>query len=156
MELTRVVQTKKIMQNIYISHVFIFAIFRFSVWMQDSFYIISDTLICVFWKRNQNIFFIKNINAWKTVFKVNNRNSRTRCEICSKLTIKTYQWWPSGVFIVNLEHISHLVLMFLFLTLGRQMPPGKFTHLKPMLPLCTHWKHQKSRDFVTDPGVIEK
>ena len=33
-------------------------------------------------------------------FKVNNRNTRTRCDICSKL-------------IVNFEHISHLVLMFL-------------------------------------------
>ena len=110
---------------IYISHVFILTIFRFSVWIQDSFYIIWDNLICVFWKRNQNIFFIKNVNAWNLnsagihLFKVNNRNSRTRCEICSKLTIKTYQWWRSSVFIVNLEHISHLVLMFLFLTLSR-------------------------------------
>ena len=38
--------------------------------------------------------------------KVNNRNTRTRCEICSKLTIKTQercQWRCSGVFIVNFE-----------------------------------------------------
>ena len=28
-----------------------------------------------------------------TTFKVNNRNTRTRCEICSKLTIKTPEWW---------------------------------------------------------------
>ena len=36
--------------------------------------------------------------------KVNNTNTRTRCEICSKLTIKTAegcQWRFSGVFIVN-------------------------------------------------------
>ena len=33
-----------------------------------------------------------------------NRSTRTRCEICSKLTIKR----RSGVFIVNFEHISHL------------------------------------------------
>ena len=44
------------------------------------------------------------------MFKVNKRNTRTRCEICSKLTINTPerpQWCPSGVFIVNFEHISH-------------------------------------------------
>ena len=56
------------------------------------------------------------------LFKVNNRNTRTKCEICSKLTINTperRQWRRSGVFIVNFEHISHLVLVFLLLTLSR-------------------------------------
>ena len=55
------------------------------------------------------------------MFKVNNRNTRTRCEICSKLTIKTPEpghWRRSGVFIVNFKHISHLVLVFLLLTLS--------------------------------------
>ena len=50
------------------------------------------------------------------LFKVKNRNSRTICEICSKLTIKTperHQWRHSGVFLVNFEHILHLVLLFL-------------------------------------------
>ena len=50
------------------------------------------------------------------MFKVNNRNNRIRCEICSKLAIKTpdrRQWRRSGVFIANFEHISHLVLVFL-------------------------------------------
>ena len=47
------------------------------------------------------------------MFKVNNRNTRATCKICSKLTIKTPergqgQWRRSGVFIVNIEHISHL------------------------------------------------
>ena len=45
------------------------------------------------------------------MFKVNNRNTRTRCEICSKLTIKIperRQWRRSGISIVNFEHISHL------------------------------------------------
>ena len=54
--------------------------------------------------------------------KVNNRNTRTRCEICSKLTINTPErrhWRRSGVFIVNFEHISHLVLVFLLLTLNK-------------------------------------
>ena len=51
------------------------------------------------------------------MFKVNNRNTRTRCEICSKLTIKTQelrQWGRSGVFIVHFEHILHLVLIVNF------------------------------------------
>ena len=38
------------------------------------------------------------------MFKVNNINTRTR---------------RSGIFIVNFEHISHLVLVFLLLTLSR-------------------------------------
>ena len=56
------------------------------------------------------------------LLKVNNRNTRKRCEICSKLTIKTpnrRQWRRSGVFIVNFKHISYLVLVFLLLTLSR-------------------------------------
>ena len=32
---------------------------------------------------------IESIPAGNYMFKVNNRNTRTRCEICSKLTIKT-------------------------------------------------------------------
>ena len=55
------------------------------------------------------------------LLKVNNRNTKTRCEICSKLTIKTPErrkWRRSGVFVVNLEHISHLVAVFLLLTLN--------------------------------------
>ena len=48
--------------------------------------------------------------------KVNNRNTRTRWEIWSKLTTKTPEhchWRCYGVFIVNSDHISHLVLVFL-------------------------------------------
>ena len=63
------------------------------------------------------------------MFKDNRRNTRTRCEICSKSTIKTperRQWRRSGVFIVNFEHISHLVLVFLLLPLSRQIPAGKY------------------------------
>ena len=56
------------------------------------------------------------------MFKVNNRNTRTRYEICLKLTIKAPErchWCRSGVFIVNFEHISYLNLVFLLITLGR-------------------------------------
>ena len=58
------------------------------------------------------------------LFKVDNGNTRTRCEICSKLTIKTPErrdWRRSSVCIVNFEHISHLVLVFLLLTLNMQL-----------------------------------
>ena len=50
--------------------------------------------------------------AGNNMFKINDRNTRTRCEICSKLTIKTPEWrrWHrSGVFNVSFEHISHFV-----------------------------------------------
>ena len=65
------------------------------------------------------------------LLKVNTSNTRTRCKICSKLTIKTPErrqlanWRRSGVLIVNFEHILHLVLVLLVLTLSRQMPTGK-------------------------------
>ena len=55
------------------------------------------------------------------LLKVNNRNTRARCEICSKLTIKTPErgnWRRSGIFIVNFEYISHLALVLLLLTLN--------------------------------------
>ena len=46
--------------------------------------------------------------AGNYTFKVNNKNTRTRCEICSKLTIKRperCQWRRSGILIVNFEHV---------------------------------------------------
>ena len=55
------------------------------------------------------------------LLKANNRNTRTSCEICSKLTLNTperFHWRRSGLFIVNFEHISYLVLVFLLLTLN--------------------------------------
>ena len=57
--------------------------------------------------------------ASNCMFKVNNRNIRRRCEIWSKLTIKTPErryGCRSSVFIVNFEYISHLALVFLLLT----------------------------------------
>ena len=50
------------------------------------------------------------------LFKVDKRNTKANCEICSKLTVKTLaSFW---CFIVNFEHISHLFLVFLLLTLS--------------------------------------
>ena len=65
----------------------------------------------------------QNLKASNYMFKVNNRNTKTRCKICSNLTITTperRQWRRSDVFIGNFEHISHLdlVLVFLLLTLS--------------------------------------
>ena len=60
--------------------------------------------------------------AGNYMFKVKNRNIRTRCEICSKLAIKIPErrhWRRSDVFNVNFEHISQLVSVFLMLTLSR-------------------------------------
>ena len=58
------------------------------------------------------VYFLRKIlcNNQKNFLKVNNRNSRKRCEIDSKLTIKVK---------VNFEHISHLFLLSLFLTLNK-------------------------------------
>ena len=50
------------------------------------------------------------------LFKIINRNTRARCEICSKFMIKTPERQHcsrSGVFTVNFEHISQFVLVFL-------------------------------------------
>ena len=38
---------------------------------------------------------------------VNNRYTRKRSEVCSKLTVKTVER-QSGIFLINFEHISHL------------------------------------------------
>ena len=55
------------------------------------------------------------------LFGVSNGNTKTGCEICSKLAIKIPEgrhWRRSGIFIVSFEHISHLALVFLLLALG--------------------------------------
>ena len=54
--------------------------------------------------------------AGNYMFKVNNRNSRTRCELCSKLTIKIPERRHDVVLVsllITLKHISHLVLVFI-------------------------------------------
>ena len=53
--------------------------------------------------------------AGNYMFKVNNRNTGTRCEICPKLTIKTPErrhWCRSGVFIVNYRLASFWCLYY--------------------------------------------
>ena len=48
------------------------------------------------------------------LFKFNTRNTRERCELCSKVTVKTVEN-HFDVFIVNFKQISYLFLMFLLL-----------------------------------------
>ena len=61
---------------------------------------------------NTSVFHPRISNNVYYMFKVNNRNTTSRCEICSQLTInipERHQWVHSGVFIVNFEHISYLI-----------------------------------------------
>ena len=63
------------------------------------------------------------------LLKVNNRNTKKKCEICLKLTTKTPEQRPfsgrlrkgrrSDIFVVNFEHILHIFLVFLLLTLSK-------------------------------------
>ena len=48
-------------------------------------------------------------------------------------------WCRSGVFVVKFENISHLILVFLLLTLSWQLPAGKASHvlLKAMTKIHT-------------------
>ena len=71
-------------------------------------------------KKAMFFYVLGRIPAGIYLFKVNNRNARASCKMCSKLTVKTPEQrhrYCSGVFIVvNSEHNSHLVLVFLSLT----------------------------------------
>ena len=59
-------------------------------------------------------------------FKVNNGDTTTMFQTCSKLKIKKLGWcyWPrSGVFVVvNFEHIAHIVVAFPLLAFKKYMP----------------------------------
>ena len=86
-------------------------------------YIIGDpTLLLTLYCMKEFRYCIENNPAGIYLLKVNNRNTWTRYEIYSELTMKTperRQLGRCGVFIVNFEHISHLVLIFILLTLSR-------------------------------------
>ena len=61
------------------------------------------------------------------LFKVKNRNTRKRREICSKLTRKTperHHLRRFGVFIVNFKKISHLFSMCFYCQLWTEMLAG--------------------------------
>ena len=86
------------------------------------FFILNNMLLKGYDVESKEIFSGRSNPVGIYLLKVSNRNIREMCEICSKLTIKTpgrRQWRCFGVFIVNFEHILHLVLVFLLLTLSR-------------------------------------
>ena len=57
--------------------------------------------------------------------KINNRNTRKRYKIFSKLTTKTPDRTMSvAAFNVNFEYVSHLFLLFLLLTLSIHLSAG--------------------------------
>ena len=86
-----------------------------------------------------------------------------RREVCLKLTIKTPErqhWCHLGVFIVNFEHMSRLVLLLLLLTLSRKIPVGNILkmklliHFMPLVSFYTPWKHQKTKGFLMFSGDV--
>ena len=71
------------------------------------------------------------------LLKVNNRDTRTICEICSNITTDTpkkLQWRRSSVNIVNFEQISYIALMFSLLTLNKYIPAEQ------MLFISQRWR----------------
>ena len=56
----------------------------------------------------------ENIPAGNYMFKFNNRNTKTRGVICSDCKICPCR--RSDLFIINFQHISHLVIVFLLST----------------------------------------
>ena len=73
------------------------------------------------------------------LFKVNNGNIRAMCEICSELTVKTperCQCHLSSIAIVNFEHISHIVPVFLLFPLNSKCQLRHREKIK--------WKHNNN------------
>ena len=74
------------------------------------------------YSEKKNKLYYTNHSANIYLFKVNDRNITKRCKIYLKLTVKTPEqrrWSLSGVFIVDFEHVSHLFLQFILLTLNK-------------------------------------
>ena len=70
------------------------------------------------------------------LLKAKNRNTRTRCKVCSKLTIKILvSFWC--LYYINFEQISHPVLVFLLLTLNKYLQAGFSLNINliPSLPV---------------------
>ena len=113
-----------------------------------------------------NIKKVDPVNIY--LLKVNNRNTRARCEISSKLTIKTperRQWSLSGVFIVNFEYISHLSLVLLaswikvFILLGiaeAHSEPSQASKMELFAKKVNSWKRVTifARRYILDKTVF--
>ena len=79
-----------------------------------------------------------NVVYWTTYYypagtyllKVNNRNTRVRCEICSKLTIKTPETQLVSLLLtLNIFHGP----VFLSLTLNMEMPTGQYALVQTLV-----------------------
>ena len=62
---------------------------------------------------------LSNNQAIVYLFKVDNRNTRKRCEICLKLTIKTPETTSMRFLFCNFEHILQYFGVFQLLTLNK-------------------------------------
>ena len=85
--------------------------------------------------------FLVGIDMFKV--KKNKKNTGTRCEICSKLTVKTLERHQFAISIFNSDHILHLALVLLKLTLNKQMLVGVITgwQLATLLKLALLFGH---------------
>ena len=78
------------------------------------------------------------------------RNTKKRRGICLKLTIKIPErrhWRRYGAFIVDLEHISQLSLVFLLLDLNKSMLAGYFYFLLFEAPTLNLMNFPKKNTF---------
>ena len=85
-----------------------------------------------------------------------------KCEIRSKLTGKMWnnvkyvrrQWRGSGVFIVNFEHISHIVLVFSLLTLNKLISADHVISFQRRVDLQDYVIRSKIRRMLLE-GLVE-
>ena len=78
----------------------------------------------------------RHVSAVIYLLKVNNRNTKTRCEIGSKLTTKAPErrhWRRSDAFIVNFEHVivgwGHTVILNFYLFSGYSSSNRTFPYI---------------------------
>ena len=86
-------------------------------WLRINLWHFAQIFLTKRFQKKRVIFSLLN-NGFNYVVKIPSQLTFT----CSKLIIETLgksQWRRSGVFIVNYEHISHLFLVFLLLTLNK-------------------------------------
>ena len=102
-----------------------------------------------------NIYTIKNSLTSNHLFIVNNSYTRKRCEICSNLAIKTPKW-SSTIFVVDFEHISHLFLVFLLLTLNKLVFAGSHPINLKTLKLLTAATINRCTRILMKWQLIEK
>ena len=82
----------------------------------ENFYILAVFNFTAFWFQPFSGYLIHDFDpACIYLLKFNNRNTRT---VLSIQIPERRHWHRSGIFIVNFEHIAHLVLEFLLLTLN--------------------------------------